>query len=218
MWLTIKHLGLAVALASITTPPPVLAQAASPAQGTAEPDSPFLTTNPTLQASLERISRGSAQWRIAAEAARKTGRYALVATPADLVISKAGGRGHARDLLQPGILAEAIPVFASDSQTISAVVIVVNLRLVQEAHDARLSVPRDFEADLDRILVHEVYGHAVPYLLAGDSSGRCADPMPDESASEACSIRRENAVREELGLGRRTDHGLSSLRLAMGVR
>ena len=97
-------------------------------------------------------------------------------------------------------------------------VIVVNLRLVQDTHDARLSVPRDFEADLDRILVHEIYGHAVPYLLAGNLSGRCADPKKGESASDACAIRRENAVRAELGLGRRDDHGLYSLALALGTR
>jgi hypothetical protein len=91
----------------------------------------------------------------------------------------------------------------------------VNLRLVRQTHDARMSVPREFEADLDRILVHEVYGHAVPYLLAGNLSGRCADPAPQEPAGDACSIRRENAVRSELGLGRRDDHGVFSLRLAM---
>jgi hypothetical protein len=82
----------------------------------------------------------------------------------------------------------------------------------------RLSVRRDFEADLDRILVHEIYGHAVPYLLAGDLSGRCPDPGPNEPARDACSIRRENAVRVELGLGRRGDHGLSSLALTAGSR
>jgi len=63
-------------------------------------------------------------------------------------------------------------------------------------------------------LVHEIYGHAIPYLLAGDLSGRCADPKRGERASEACSIQRENAVRAELGLGRRTDYGLSDLALA----
>jgi hypothetical protein len=96
------------------------------------------------------------------------------------------------------------------------VVVVINLPLVQAAHDVRFSAPQDFEADVDRILVHEVYGHAVPYLLAGDLSARCADPAPGERATDACSIQRENAVRAELGLGRRSDYSLSGLAIARG--
>ena len=72
-------------------------------------------------------------------------------------------------------------------------------------------LPVEKYADLDRILVHEVYGHAFPYLQAGDESGRCPDPAAGERPQDACSIRRENAVRAELGLGRRTDYGLLSL-------
>jgi hypothetical protein len=146
------------------------------------------------------------------KAVRKTGRHALVVTPSDVVTSN-GARRNAFD----DDLAEAIPVLGGGSQ-ITAVVIVVNLRLLQGVHDTRLSVRRDFEADLDRILVHEVYGHAVPYLLAGDLSARCADPKRGENASDACSIRRENAVRAELGLGSRADGGLSSLTLASHIR
>jgi hypothetical protein len=98
------------------------------------------------------------------------------------------------------------------------VVVVVNLSLIQRIHNERLTVARELDADLDRILVHEVYGHAIPYLLAGNLSGRCPDPEPGERAPDACSIQRENAVRAELGLGRRQDHGLSSLALARARR
>jgi hypothetical protein len=140
----------------------------------------------------------------------------LVVTPAELTMTGAR-RGQDRDGFDSGLIAEAIPVFREGSQ-IPVVVVVVNLRLVQDAHDTRLSVPRDFEADLDRILVHEIYGHAVPYLLAGNLSGRCADPEPGDSVADACSIRRENAVRAELGLGRREDRGLASLTLSTGRR
>jgi hypothetical protein len=146
-------------------------------------------------------------------AVRKTGRHALVVTPSDLVTTN----GARRNAFNDDGLAEAIPVLGAGSQ-ITAVVVVVNLRLLQGVHDGRLSVRRDFEADLDRILVHEVYGHAVPYLLAGDVSGRCPDPGPRENASDACSIRRENAVRAELGLGSRADRGLYSLTLASHFR
>jgi hypothetical protein len=44
-------------------------------------------------------------------------------------------------------------------------------------------------------------------------SGRCADPAAGERPSDACSIRRENAVRAQLGLGRRTDYGFGALAL-----
>jgi hypothetical protein len=149
------------------------------------------------------------------KAVRQTGRQALVVTPSDVTMTN--GARHNRYAFDDGALAEAIPVLNAGSQ-ITSVVVVVNLRLVQGVHDIRLSVRRDFEADLDRILVHEVYGHAVPFLLAGDLSGRCADPRQGESAPDACSIRRENAVRAELGLGSRADYGLLSLTLASRLR
>jgi hypothetical protein len=147
------------------------------------------------------------------KAVRDTGRHALVVTPADVVMS---GRRD-RYAFQDSALAEAFPVLDEESR-VTSVVVVVNLRLMQKLHDIRLSVPRDFEADLDSILVHEVYGHAVPYLLAGNLTGQCADPKKGETASGACSIVRENAVRAELGFRLRSDYGLASLRLASQVR
>jgi hypothetical protein len=190
------------------------AQTQATAANTASIDSPLQTTSRTLQASLGRISRGSALWREAFAAVRGTGRRALVVTTDDDMIFD-GANDADREAFNDGVLAEAIPVLRGASR-ISMVVVVVNLSLVQRIHDIRLSVPREFESDLDRILVHEIYGHALPYLLAGDLSGRCADPKPGERASEACSIRRENAVRAELDLGRRADPGLYSLTLARG--
>ena len=216
MWLITRNLALAVAIVTIVPPSLALGQSLLASADSSSSESPFLTRHRILQASLERISRGSALWRDAAAAVQKAGRRVLLVTPADVVISSAGP-GEAGETLEPGILAEAVPILGSDSR-ISVVVVVVNLRLVLEVHNAKFSVPRDFEGDLDRIVVHEVYGHAVPYLLAGDPSGRCADPTPGESASDACSIRRENAVRAELGLGLRADRGLSSLKLAVRGR
>ena len=210
---TLRNLLLATVAIVAVPPPLVLAQILPIGSQTSRAYSPLVTTDRTLFESLNRISRGSALWREAIAAVKKTGLRVFVVTPADAVIR---GRNSylSADALEPSALAEAIPVFDEDA-AIPAVVIVVNLRLVRQTHDARMSVPREFEADLDRILVHEVYGHAVPYLLAGNISGRCADPTPRESARDACSIRRENAVRSELGLGRRDDHGVFSLRMAM---
>lgn len=214
MWCTIRNLAVATLVAS-TLPQSVQGQTLLPESHLrTAADSPLLTTDRTLQASLKRIWRGSPLWREEIAAVRKTGRRVLVATPADVTMID---HTQGRRAFDPDVLAEAVPVLGEDSQ-IPIVVIVVNVRLVQKIHDNRFSVPRDFEADLDRILVHEVYGHAIPYLLAGNLSGRCADPGRGESASDACAIRRENAVRAELGLGRRADQGLYSLSLAMGTR
>jgi hypothetical protein len=201
-------------VASTTAPQPAQGQTLLDSNLTTSVNSPLLTTNRVLLASLQRIWRGSPLWREAVATVRKAGRHVLVATPADAMITDLN---RDRGAFDPRILAEAFPIFDEGAQ-IPVVVVVVNLRLVQEIHDDRLSVPRDLEADLDRILVHEIYGHALPYLLAGNVSGRCADPKGGESASDACAIRRENAVRAELGLGRREDHGLYSLALAMGAR
>jgi hypothetical protein len=216
MWLIARNLALLTLVVLPTAPRPVYAQSEA-VSGAPSLRSPLLTTDRVLQASLARISRGSALWRQAMAAVGKTGRHVLVVTPADVSMVE-GRNGRARIAFDPDVLAEAVPLFIGDSEIISTVVVVVNLRLVQQIHDARISVLRDFEADLDRILVHEVYGHAVPYLLAGDISGQCTDPKKGESAADACSIRRENTVRVELGLGRRADQGLYSLALAMRAR
>jgi hypothetical protein len=138
-----------------------------------------------------------------------------VGTPEDVQAGAWYGR-QTRNAFDRTLLAEVVPLLRGDFQ-IPLVVVIVNVPLIQRLHDERVSVPRDVEADLDRIVVHEVYGHAIPLLLAGDLSGRCPDPKRGERATEACSIRRENAVRAELGLGTRTDEGLSSLTLARGL-
>lgn len=208
---TVKHLALATLVAFTTSAQTVGAQARPDLRGNLE--SPFLTTSPILQSSLDRIFRGSALWRQAAEEVRKTGRYALVVTPADPVVVKINNAD--RGAFDPMVLAEAVPLLR-DGSKVPVVLVYVNLPRLTAIHDARLSAPLHVEADLDRLLIHELYGHGVPYLLAGDLSGRCADPKPGERPLDACSIRRENSVRRELGLGRRGDAGLSSLALAGG--
>jgi hypothetical protein len=204
---------LALPVVTILTIQAQVAQAQD-RQGQTSADSPFITTNRILQASLNRIAEGSALWRTALTAVRTTGRHAIVVTPGDAIVSDQRKRSSI-DGFDPDGLAEVMPVVGADSQ-VAVVLVVVNLPLIQGAHGARRSLPREFEADLDRVMIHEIYGHAVPYLVSGTLSGRCADPTDGERASHACSIRRENAVRAELGLGHRTDPGLSSLSLAWG--
>lgn len=173
---------------------------------------PVHADHPTLQASLERIARGSALWRADLDTIRAAGRQALVLTP-DAVVVVDDEASSAHRPFDKTVLAE-ISLIRRTATKVDAVLAVVNLPLLNKAHDRRGSSDADRDADLDRILIHELYGHAFPYLVAGDVSGRCPDPERGQRAEEACAIVRENAVRAELNLGRRTDYSLDSLSLA----
>ncbi len=96
------------------------------------------------------------------------------------------------------MIAEVQPL-ADDWSRVDTVVVVINLPLLDRLYSDATNA--DLEADLDRILAHEVYGHAIPYLLAGHLSGKCADPQPRQRATDACAIKRENEIRSELRLG-----------------
>jgi hypothetical protein len=166
-----------------------------------------------FRSSLDRLFARSAAWREAVAQVRETGRRAVIVTPNRVRVTDP--RTGAVTPFDENVLAEVQPLPDADSR-VELVVVVVNLALLGELHGHR-STPFDFDADLDRILAHEVYGHAIPYLLAGDLSGKCADPRPGERANESCAIRRENEVRVQLGLGIRTEQGLESLAVA-GLR
>ncbi len=176
---------------------------------------PFVTRHPELSAALDRIARGSASWRAALTAVAATGRRALVLTP-DQVVVQDPSTGASRPF-DRSTVAEVSPV-ADPNGSVSSVLVVVNVERMQQLHDRRGSLPGEFHADLERVLAHEVYGHAVPYLEAGHLSGRCADPEPGQTATESCAIQRENVVRAELRLGRRTDAALGGLILAGMLR
>jgi hypothetical protein len=173
--------------------------------------SPIASDHPELRAALDRINRGSPSWRTAMAAVAATGRRVVVLTPEQVIVRNA--RTNTLTAFDHSTVAEASPV-ADDRGRVSAVLVVVNVAAMQELHDRHRSLPGEFYADLDRILAHEVYGHAVPYLIAGHVSGRCPDPEPGTPALRSCAIQRENVIRAELRLGRRTDHSLSSLGLA----
>jgi hypothetical protein len=190
------------------------AHAQGPSAAAHETTSVLRTQHRLLRESLERINKGSASWREAVSQVGRTGRHVLVVTP-DQVTLADRPTGTSRDHFDLSVLAEASPVVASGSR-VDVVVVVVNLALLEGIHAGMGSLPAEFHADLDRVLVHEIFGHALPYLLVGDTSGRCADPGTRERAADACSIRRENVVRAELGLGRRVDYGLGGLGLSRG--
>lgn len=177
---------------------------------TAASDIPLITEHRLVRDSLQRIASGSQLFRSALDQLRRTARRVVVLTPDQVVVARDGSRSLRR--FDPDVLAEVAPV-ARHGSRVDLVMVVVNLPLLESRHQQRGSLPWELTDDLDRILVHEVYGHALPYLLVGDLSGHCADPKSGERAIDACAIRRENDVRAELGLGRRTDAGLAGLAL-----
>lgn len=169
---------------------------------------PMVTSDPAIIRSLDRIARGSRAWREALEVLASLGRQVIIATPEQVHVA-GGSASHAGSGLEGFGLAEVAAV--PPGVRVDSVLVVVNVRLLDRLHRERQSLDAEADADLDRILIHEVYGHAIPYLLAGSAAGRCADPAAGQPVAEACSIRRENVVRQELGLGYRTDYGLNGL-------
>jgi hypothetical protein len=188
------------------------AQTAVQRRTTATGRAPLLTTQPAMKDRLDRIAAGSALWRDAMATLRRMGRHAIILVPDEVVVQSAADDTQGRDFDRE-VLAETFPVSEPDS-SVHSVIVVVNVPLLKELHDQQGSLPGEYDADLDRILVHEVYAHAVPYLMAGDLSGKCADPAPRQRATESCAIQRENAVRRELRLGRRVDAGLEALSIS----
>ncbi len=177
------------------------------------PDGPIVALSQELTASLQRLHSGSTAWRDAVAALSATGRRAIVVTPDRVRVRDPKGRGDRP--FDDGLLAEVQPL-ADEQARVQVVVVVVNVPLLDEMHASGVRV--EFEKDLDRILAHEVYGHAIPYLLAGSLSGRCPDPVPGQRATEACAIQRENQIRGELRLGLRREYGLDGLAIARRLR
>ena len=174
---------------------------------------PVLVEHPVLAASLARLYAGSPRWRDALDAVANTGRRVVVLTPEKVrVRDAAAGRETPFD---PDVIAEVQPV-ADDWSRVDTVLVVINLPLLDTLYSD--ATPADLHADLDRILAHEIYGHAIPYLLAGHLSGKCADPLPTQRATDACAIKRENEIRRELRLGQRREYGLHGLAMTRRYR
>lgn len=174
---------------------------------------PIIVEHPVLSASLARLYAGSARWRKALDDVVNTGRRVVVVTP-DKVRVRDDGDGPDTPF-DPEVIAEVQPL-ADDWSRVATVVVVINVPLLEKLYSDATSA--DLDADLDRILAHEVYGHAIPYLLAGHLSGKCADPLPNQRATDACAIKRENEIRSELRLGERRNYGLNGLAIARRFR
>lgn len=166
------------------------------AQG--HPESPLEISHPVLVSSVQRLTQGSASWREALNAVAARGRRAMVVTP-----------DQVKTPMDTDTLAQVFPI-ADGQARVETVLVVINLELLQKL--SRLPVTAvDFEDDVDRIIAHEVYGHAIPFLLSGSLAGQCADPVIGQSALASCVIQRENVIRREMRLGERFEYGRDSL-------
>lgn len=174
----------------------------------------IITNDALLRASLDRLYDRSRLWRAAVAQIESLGRRAVVVTPRHVRVQDPH-TGHVT-AFDRAVIAEVQPL-AEHGTRVDAVVVVVNVELLQ-GRQTIWSTPVDLENDIDRVVAHEVYGHAIPYLVAGDLSGKCADPTDGERPEESCAIKRENAVRAESGLGKRIDSGVNGLSLARRYR
>ena len=185
--------GVALAAAVLAAPLSVFAQERA--------DGAIQAWHPVLAASIDRLAAESPSFREALKAVTATGRRAVLITP-----DKFDGPFGA------DTLAQAEPV-TDDQSRVDYVLVVVNLELLHKLSGLPMTAV-DFEDDVDRILAHEVYGHAIPYLLAGTLTAKCADPAIGQSASASCAVQRENVVRREMRLGQRIEYGRDSLAIA----
>src|SRR5688572_5545547 len=92
---------LATALVSVT------ASGQSPRQDPFD-DTVVLSSHPIFRLSVQRISNGSALWREAVDALRKTGRRALILTPDQVVVKAVGD--VVTEAFDVDVLAEVAPV------------------------------------------------------------------------------------------------------------
>jgi hypothetical protein len=101
-----------------------------------------------------------------------------------------------------------------------ALVVRVNLRQIavrqqrwlrerahRETHNPDMRA--EFEAAVDGILIHELWGHLIPVALRRSTGASCPDPLPGQADLASCVLQRENELRLELGLQPRTRYRYS---------
>ena len=194
------------------TPPFATLLVAGSLQGFQAPDSnsrleildPFLATR------IQLLEERSPQLRAAMDAARAGPIPVVIGTPVQ-VQERLGGQLN----LAKEIGNERIGEFRArrpdpELPEIDLVVIRVDLTALHRAAKRRLIGGTAWlERTTDAIVIHELWGHAVPVLAAGSITGRCPDPRPGEVEAESCVMRRESVLRAELGLSPRKTYSIS---------
>lgn len=158
------------------------------------------------------LARDSRTWRAAMDTLRGTGFRVVIGSPADVRQGVDGlADHHARHF------GEVVPLRDDAGEIIGAAVVIDVARVRRLAERGGLS-DAVVARDVDRILIHEVYGHVVPLSQTRRISGGCPDPRVGEPPWSSCAIRRENRIRAELGLEPRTAYDITGLAVGRYLR
>jgi hypothetical protein len=165
-----------------------------------------------LESRTQELARRSPTWRAGMDSLRATGFWVVVGTPAEIreTVPGLGGYGARH-------LGEVVPVRDASGRLVGAVV-TVDVELLRRLSAEAGLTAAEMDGDVDRILIHELYGHVLPLAWTRQILGGCPDPAPGEPAESSCAIQRENLIRSELGLEPRLAYDLSGLNLGRAKR
>lgn len=123
--------------------------------------------------------------------------------------------------MRPARLAQLVARFDTASGDVHGIVVQVDLKAIARhrlreippvtAWFSRAQRQARFDRLVDDVLIHEVWGHLVPLALAGNMGGACRDPVGGENEPDSCVLKRENALRAELGREVRRTYALADL-------
>lgn len=168
-----------------------------------------------LAARIESLEQRSPRLRAAMARAREGPILVVIGTPLQVL-----DRVPHRPWVAPGSGSPQLADFfihmqEPDSARVGTVVIRTHLDRLQAAARSRTLLgigagraQRWLDETTDAILIHELWGHLIPIVEEGDHTGNCSDPAPGVPDPESCAMKRENAMREELGMKPRTEYPL----------
>ena len=162
-----------------------------------------------LASRIQRLEQRSPRFREAMAAAR-VGRIPVVIGTTAQVSARFADRITISDRLPYGQLGEFLVGRGTGSPEIYFIAIRVPIDEIEKIPWRRgvlgSTARRWVDETVDAVLIHEMWGHMVPVLEAGDYSGKCDDPKRFQSVEKSCAMQRENALRRELGLAPRTHY------------
>lgn len=129
---------------------------------------------------------------------------ALEAQPVAIVVVTTGAvketmPEHVRKL-QPG---QTVRFTHKEASRPPFIIVIVNPALLRHIQERGGASDDAVLRDLDHVLIHEIYGHAIPYSASAGTGSPCLDML--------CAIPRENSVRREMGASIRRERGARAL-------
>jgi hypothetical protein len=157
-----------------------------------------------LAARLTGLEARSQRLHQAMDRIRSGGLPVYIGTPEQIAAYHASTRVLGDRLTREERIAEMAAVLESaHSERFLFGVVRIDLARVAERRTGHA-----YDAEVDAILIHEVWGHLVPVAENPVRSAMCRDPRPGEPVLDACAMRRENDLRRELGLAPRKTYPL----------